>query len=686
MAIISGTSVGGMTIQIDYSYTQNTAANTTTVTAKLQLANHYALYASALSGSYISVGGARTDYGASISYGGSSTTTTVLATKTLTVSHKNDGTGACNLAGTFVMNGTYRGYSVGTMVVDNTITLPTIPRASGLTTPSSINTGSVLSGTISPSSSSFNHVVQLKIGSTVMQTINLSAGTNSFSANVPHSWFSHSTSGTITVVLNTYSGSTYIANTSNNVTVNVPSNVGPSISSVEANIASNGLGGLYVQGKTTAKLTVSASAGDGASISSYLYNGPDIYVSTSSNYVTTGVIQSSGTLTYTIIVTDSRGRTASKSVQIYVYPYSTPAMGAVSVQRCDANGNLTESGTYAKYTVNSTYSDVNGKNTRTITASYSINNGSSYSSSTTLQSATDTASSKTGTYGGGAFAIANVYLIKFVITDSYGATSFTTAPLLSAQRPINIRSNGKGVSIGGMSTKDGFECSFDADFNKDVNIDGNETVIGTINGAVINKDNNIHGGAKEVTSHEWVSSSPSFIGSYTKDSEWYNTISVRHRNGQGDGNNYGMEIRSSLTNNDALSWRQQTNGAWTDWKTLLDTRIVADYVVEQGKSGEWTIRKWNSGICECWRSISGTITHSGTWNNFKLFFGSADWPSGFFIENPNVQYQTYIGSGYAFPARGGLSTTTKFNWNAFGTDGDSNVGYVVDVYAFGKWK
>lgn len=686
MAVINGTSVGGMTLQIDYSYTQNTTANTSTVTAKLQLVNHYALYATALSGSYISVGGSRTDYSTSISYGGSSTTTTVLATKTLTVSHRSDGTGSCNLAGTFVMNGTYRGYSVGTMVVDNTITLPTIPRASGLTVPSSINTGSTLSGTISPSSSAFNHKVELKIGSSVKQTINLSAGTNSFSATVYNSWVPNSTSATISVVLSTYSGSTFIASTTRNVTANVPTSVVPSISGFTAAIAANGLSGLYVQGKTTTTLTVTASAGDGAGISSYLYSGPDVYTSTTSNAITTGTIQSSGTLTYVVTVTDSRGRTASRTVQIYVYPYSTPAIGSVSVQRCDANGNLTESGTYAKYTVNSTYSNVNGKNTRTITAAYSSNNGSSYSSSTTLQTATDTSSSKTGTYGGGAFALANTYLIKFTITDSYGATSFATAPLLSAQRPINIRSNGKGVSIGGMSTKDGFECSFDADFNKNVNIDGDLTAVGTINGATINKDNNITGGAKEVTSHEWVSSSPSFIGSYTKDSAWYNTISVRHRNGQGDGNNYGMEMRSSLTNNDVLSWRQQTNGTWTDWKTFLDTRIVADYVVEQGKSGDWTIRKWNNGTSECWRRITGTVTNSGTWNNFKLFSGSADWPSGFFVENPNVQYQAYIGSGYALPARGGLSTTTKFIWNALGTDGDSNIGYIIDVYAFGRWK
>ena len=543
-----------------------------------------------------------------------------------------------------------------------------------------------MSGTVSPSSSSFNHKVELKIGSTVKQTISLATGTNTFSATIPHSWFPSSTSGTVSVVLSTYSGSTFIASTTQNVTANVPSSVAPTVSGFTAEIASNGLSGLYVQSKTTTKLTASASAGDGATISSYLYSGPDVYTSTTSNTLTTGAIQASGTLTYTVVVTDSRGRTASRTVQIYVYPYSWPSIGPVSVQRCDANGNITESGTYAKYTVNSAFATVGDKNTRTVTVAYSNNNGSSYSAETTIQAATDGNWTKTGVYGSGAFALASAYILRFTIKDAYGATSTITAPLQSAARPINIRSNGKGVSIGGMSTKDGFECSFDADFNKNVNIDGELTTVGTINGATINKDNNINGGAKEVTSHEWVSSSPSFVGSYTKDGAWYNVISARHRNGQGDGNNYGMEMRSSLTNNDALSWRQQTNGSWTDWKTILDTRIVADYVVEQGASGAWIIRKWNSGVCECWRRITGTVTNSGTWNNFKLFSGSADWPSGFFIENPNVQYQTYIGSGYAFPARGGLSTTTKFIWNALGTDGDSNIGYVVDVYAIGRWK
>lgn len=34
-----------------------------------------------------------------------------------------------------------------------------------------------------------------------------------------------------------------------------------------------------------------------------------------------------------------------------------------------------------------------------------------------------------------------------------------------------------------------------------------------------------------------------------------------------------------------------------------------DYIVEQGTSGNWTYRKWNSGIAECWGEYKTTITH-----------------------------------------------------------------------------
>lgn len=693
MATINGTSVGGMTLQIDYSYTQNTTANTTSVTAKLQLVSHYALYATALGGSYISVGGSRTDYSKSISYGGSSTTTTVLATKTVTVSHNNDGTGSCNLSGTFVMNGTYRNIYVGTMTVSSTIALPTIPRSSGLTVPTSVNTGTTLSGSVAPSNSAFNHKLEFKIGSTVKSTLTLAANqaAPTFTQAIGHDWFPNSTSGVITVVLSTYSGTTLIASTSKNVTANVPSTVVPSVSAFTAAIAASGLSGLYVQGKTTAKLTATATAGSGSSIKSYEYSGPNVYASTTSNNTTTEAIQTSGTLTYTVRVTDLRGRTASKTVQIYVYPYSAPSIGPVDVKRCDANGNLTESGTYAKYTVNSTYASVNSKNTRTVTVAYSSNNGTSYSAETTIQAATDTASTKTGVYGSSTFALASTYILRFTIKDAYGVTDTFTAPLQSAARPINIRSNGKGVSIGGMSTKDGFECSFDADFNKNVNIDGNLTTVGKINNVDVNQDTYVLGGSKEnITNENWLSTAPSFIGTYSQNDQWYSTISCRHRNGQGDGTSYGLQLRSILTKADNLSWRQNMNGSWGDWKTILDSNNTADYVVEQGVSSDWNYTKWNSGKSEAWRTIElgdVPLTSSlagGVYSNTSYNGRGVTLPTGLFTAIP-LAFANVYSNGYTI-CQVASANTTQLVYRLWSPYSATVSGVIVSLYVVGRWK
>ena len=687
MAIINGTSVEGMTLQADYSYTQNISANTSTVTVTLKLVNHYALYASALSGSYISVGGNKTNYSKSISYGGSTTTTTTLATKTVTVTHNSNGTGTCAIGGTFVMNGTYRSTYVGTMSVSSTITLPTIPRSSSLTVPSSISTGATLSGTVSPSSTAFNHKVILKTGSTVRNTISLAAGTNTFSDVVEHSWFPSSTSGTVTVVLETYNGISLVATTSKSITANVPTSVVPSVSAFTAAIAANGLSGLYVQGKTTAKLTATATAGAGSSIKSYTYSGPNVTSSsnsttTTANTITTAAINSSGTLTYTVQVQDARGRTASKTVSISVYAYSAPKIGSISVQRCTSDGTLSDSGTYARYTVNSTYASVNGKNTRTVTVAYSSNNGSTYSAATTLQAATDTANSKTGTYGGGAFAVASSYLVKFTITDSYGATHSTTAQLQSAARPINIRSNGKGVAIGAMSTKDAFEVSMPTDLNSSLNVDGHTTMTGmlTIAGSINSKNNINMGGTNGQTgelqvkfSNPTTSANPHHAYLYggnpnsTTAIGMYDALNSRGIFQYADGNN-----RIIIGNSNA--------------EIYFNGSRMGDYVVEQGTQGEWTYRKWNSGFAECWRNVSVTPGNVNANNSITM-----DLPFTFANTDYNVtitpaKAAMYIDRWGDCATNGAIThTTTSFTmaYNyAYGTAYAVSFNVVVN----GRWK
>ena len=687
MAIISGTSVGGMTLQADYSYTQNTSANTSTVTVTLKLAGHYALYASALAGSYISVGGSKTNYSKDISYSGSSTTTTTLATKSVTVTHNSDGSATCNISGTFVMNGTYRGSSVGTMTVNQTITLPKIARSSSFTVSSSVNTGSAISGTVTPSSTAFNHKLLLKIGTTTKATVTMAVGTTTFSYTVPHNWFPSSTSGTISAVLETYNGTTLVATTSKNITANVPASVVPSVSAFTAAIAASGLGGLYVQGKTTAKLTATATAGTGSTIKSYTYSGANVTASGNSttvtaNNVTTAAIKTAGTVTYTVQVMDNRGRTASRTVNVTVYPYATPNIGPVSVQRCDASGNLSQSGTYAKYTVNSSYSNVGAKNTRTVTVAYSSNNGSTYSAETTLQAATDTANTKTGVYGGGAFALASTYVLRFTIKDAYGATKTITAPLQSAARPINIRSNGKGVAIGGMSTKEQFEVFMPADFNDTVTIDKAATIGGlaTVNNSMYLTGHIFMGGNKAATGENHIK----FSNADTSTNP--HNLYIYGGNPSSDtaiGLYDARNSRNVMVYKDASNTVSVGNGSTT---INFNGGKLGDFVVETGTSGAWTYRKWNNGIAECWGTLNGTLSYYTTLSVFYAYEGSVSFPSGLFTAVPNVQFQPYIGNGFAIPARGAISTATQCKWVALSNVGTANTAVKIDVFAIGKWK
>jgi hypothetical protein len=69
-----------------------------------------------------------------------------------------------------------------------------------------------------------------------------------------------------------------------------------------------------------------------------------------------------------------------------------------------------------------------------------------------------------------------------------------------------------------------------------------------------------------------------FIGTMYTESTWYNVISVRHRNGYGDGSSYGMYIKALLTSTTgSLTWNQHANGTWGTTRTILDSGNYNSY-------------------------------------------------------------------------------------------------------------
>lgn len=108
----------------------------------------------------------------------------------------------------------------------------------------------------------------------------------------------------------------------------------------------------------------------------------------------------------------------------------------------------------------------------------------------------------------------------------------------------------------------------------------------------------------------------SIVGTYTlANGTWVNLISVRHRNGYGDGINYGMYIYSLLTSGGNLIWNKQTAAnTWQGERVLLDSGNYTSYAL--AKDG--TAVKANalsSGLMKFgWVHNSNTTASSGyTW-------------------------------------------------------------------------
>lgn len=114
--------------------------------------------------------------------------------------------------------------------------------------------------------------------------------------------------------------------------------------------------------------------------------------------------------------------------------------------------------------------------------------------------------------------------------------------------------------------------------------------VSTIDGSVPYAGSNAMGSA-DITQ---LSSFKTMFGSYTDTSlTWYNIISTRHRNGNGDGTSYGMYFRSTLTSSGNLLWGKQYGSSnWQAERTILDSSNYTSYAPTKtgsGASGTWGI-------------------------------------------------------------------------------------------------
>jgi len=430
---------------------------------------------SSTSGShYVSVNSQNTEYAITANSGyssppwsSSSITGKVDGSKTVTV--------AFNFSGYSVSGTGANGFNVSTSA---DIALTTIPRKSTVSM-SAATMGTAATVSITRASSSFTHTLSYAFGS-ASGTITTKTTSTSVSWTPPLTLANqvpNSTSGTVTITCQTYNGSTLIGSTTCTATLSVPTSVKPSFgalaaSRIDGDVPSSW--GIYVQGKSKATISISGATGSyGSTISSYSITGGGFSASASS--LTTGFLTTSGTITFTWKVKDSRGRwSAEKTVSISVVAYSPPAASGYSVQRCNSGGTVSANGTYGKGIVSFTYSTCSSKNTVTTKTYYKKSTATSY---------TDASKSFTsGTsfvFGGGNLSVDYTYDIKFEITDAFGTVPVMLT-LSTASVLMDFKSGGTGIGIGKVAETDNlFDCGMNAKFRGMVSgrvfsLDGND--------------------------------------------------------------------------------------------------------------------------------------------------------------------------------------------------------------------
>jgi structural protein len=291
-----------------------------------------------------------------------------LASGSSTISHNADGTKTLPISCTFNPNNGLH----GTITVSASLSLTTIPRSSSVSVSAGV-IGSSVTINISRQSSSFKHTVRYswagKSG-TIASNVDVSTSWTiplDFANDIPNS-----ASGTGTVYVDTYSGSTKTGTQSTTFTASVPANVKPTFTGVslsDLNGAAQNLipkSDTFIQVISNIKVGFNGAVGSyGSSITGYYAEIVGKNQSTSSNGGSLGIMNYHGTIKIRASVSDSRGRWSdTREVSVTVLEYFAPAL-SFSIARTGSTSStltVTRNAKVASLTVSGSQ-----KNTMTLT-------------------------------------------------------------------------------------------------------------------------------------------------------------------------------------------------------------------------------------------------------------------------------------------------------------------------------
>lgn len=218
-------------------------------------------------------------------------------------------------------------------------------------------------------------------------------------------------------------------------------------------------GTVFVQTLSAAKVVITATPKFGASVVKYetVIDGKTY----NTQSFVSDVFATSGAKTVKVTVTDSRGYSASVSLDIDVLPYSLPAVvsgsgaGSVLCFRGNSDGQEVSDSTTVYIKAKMQYSQISSGGTNTNTCK--LRWRSRKVSATGFGAWTELTTDSLGEYAGliaGSFAVTDSYEIEIGVLDTMGGASSVVYTIPEGTVTFHLKKGGKAVGVGKYADED----------------------------------------------------------------------------------------------------------------------------------------------------------------------------------------------------------------------------------------
>lgn len=618
-------------------------------------------------------------HGASFTYTGgmNGTGEKLLHTRNVWVGHNSDGTKTQSFSGSFNIAISYSGSNLGTLSVSGNATLDPIPRASTLSSGSissalKVGTKNTLNLGISRKHSSFTHLVTILDGGTWVHDWGYGTGTpsslemNGTAVNRILARMGSVTSKSFTLRLRTYSGSNgngYIGESTRTITATVDESVKPKINSHSATIIGNEWAkgqGIYVQGQTGVQAEFSSNAVGGASVKSRNIkisntNGGSVVGSVFRHSINT--LNSSGKITITYEITDTRNRKTTATRTIDILAYSPPKITSVKATR--KSSDRTKVDVYRAGTTSS----LGDKNQATLKIDYKRTTATSWTNLTSINfygafGATNTAED---------IPISASYDFRVTVTDKLGQSASSQESVSTAKVLMSYNKD-IGVGIGKIHERGALDVSGLAYFSDGVTIKGATYMEGGIQSKFLPSDTDLNNIKKAGFYYNNSNAQVSTMSNVPVKVAF--SLLVENHAG----------IKQTFTRYEShtpQTWvRNYYNGTWGAWSTSYLER-------GQNSNGNWY--RFSNGLQICISTFAHNFTTSITaYVDLPKEYASATSFSGFVGASNNYWLPAEQSSavGHA-PYSSSRSRIQRFN-SSNHTRGDDNASY--RLITIGWWK